>query len=168
MTRQEFSILVKAMKAVYSDPKFIADQAAFDVWYAVIGDLDYAIATQAYQAHLNSSPYPPMPVDFRQYAVRRTTPECLNEEKAWTLVTRAIRNGYYGAEEEFAKLPPDVQRALGSPVNLREMAQLPKDTVQSVEKSHFLRAYRTEVERTKEDRLMIGVETHKMIGDKND
>ena len=38
MRKEEFKILVKAMKAVYADPKFIPDQYAYDVWFAMLED----------------------------------------------------------------------------------------------------------------------------------
>ena len=41
MTREEFAVLVKAMKAVYSSENFIADKDAFDVWYGLLKDLPY-------------------------------------------------------------------------------------------------------------------------------
>ena len=47
MDREQFSILVKAMKAVYSDPKFIADKDAFDVWYELLKDLPYMVCQTA-------------------------------------------------------------------------------------------------------------------------
>ena len=40
MQRDEFKILVKAMKAVYSDPKFIPDADAFSVWFEFFKDDD--------------------------------------------------------------------------------------------------------------------------------
>ena len=41
MEREEFKILVKAMKAVYAQPTFIPDKDAFDVWYGLLQDLPY-------------------------------------------------------------------------------------------------------------------------------
>lgn len=39
MEREQFKVLVKAMKAVYAQPTFIPDQDAFNVWFALLGDL---------------------------------------------------------------------------------------------------------------------------------
>lgn len=38
MEREQFKVLVKAMKAVYAQPTFIPDQDAFNVWFALLGD----------------------------------------------------------------------------------------------------------------------------------
>lgn len=61
--------------------------------------------------------------------------------EAWNLVAKALRNSAYGSEEEFAKLPPAVQRVAHSPSQLREWALMDADTVQSVVASNFQRAY---------------------------
>ena len=43
MTREEWAVLVKAMKAVYTSPSFLPDQYAFDTWYGLLKDLDYKL-----------------------------------------------------------------------------------------------------------------------------
>ena len=74
----------------------------------------------------------------------------LDELAAWALVSKACCNGIYGYREEFAKLPPDVQRAVGTPEQLKEWAQMDVETVQSVVASNFQRSYRTTVARRKD------------------
>lgn len=154
MTREQFAVLVKTMKAIYADPRFIPDEDAFNIWFAMMGDMDYSVACAALQEHINTSSHSPMVVDFRRYAAKSSGQ--LNAEEAWALVTKAIRNGIYGAEEEYEKLPKAVQKAVGSPVNLREWAQLEKDDVQGVQKSHFVRAYRVEAERIDKQNMLPG------------
>lgn len=154
MTRQEFGTLAKAMKAIYADPKFLADQDAFDVWYAMISDLDYATASEALKAYVRSSKGLPGPSDFVKYATNKRLAESMNEQQAWALVTKAIRNSNYYAEEEYGKLPPLVQKAVGSPTNLASWAQLPSDEVHTVISSNFARAYRAEAEREKAEAML--------------
>ena len=150
MTKDEFKILAKAMKAVYTDARFLPDKDAFDVWYEMIKDIPYPIASEAVKYHISNSPYNPTVSDIRKYATMRTEGNSLNGEQAWSLVFRAIENSNYNSQEEFDKLPPLVQKAVGSPINLKELAQMPTDTVNSVEKSHFLRTYAEESKREKE------------------
>lgn len=66
----------------------------------------------------------------------------LNEADAWQMVAKAIRNGIYGAQEEFGKLPPVVRRIVGSPNTLREWARMDTETVHSVVSSNFQRSLR--------------------------
>lgn len=106
-----------------------------------------------------------------------TSEKTLDEQQAWALVSKACANGYYGYKKEFAKLPPEVQRAVGRPEQLKEWAVMDVDTVQSVVASNFMRSYRAGVEREKEMaripqevREMLGQVSEKMrlTGGKND
>ena len=65
----------------------------------------------------------------------------LTEAEAWNLVSKAVKNGLYGAVEEFEKLPPAVKRIVGSPSQLRDWASMDSDTVHSVVASNFQRSF---------------------------
>ena len=153
MTRDELKILVKGLKSIYSDPKYIADQFAFDMWYGLLGDLPYEVVSMATQAYMQTEKFPPTPADIRRYSYKVTSPvtEDMSEIEAWGLVRKALRNGIYGAEEEFAKLPPLIRKVIGSPANIRELAQLEYEEVENIEGSHFKRNYRAMLERQKQD-----------------
>ena len=64
---------------------------------------------------------------------------------AWGLVSKALRNGTYGAVEEFNKLPPLVKQAVGMPDNLKNWAASDYQTIETVIQSNFLRTYETVV-----------------------
>lgn len=147
LTKERFRVLVKGMKAVYAQPTFLPDADAVGVWYQLLRDLDYRELSAAVQQHMMTSPFPPTIADLRRLATQM--PEEINELGAWALVRQAISNSAYNAEAEFAKLPPMIQKAVGNPANLREMAMMDMDTVNSVEQSHFMRVYRATVEREK-------------------
>ena len=151
-SEQEFGILVKAMKAVYAKPDFLPDDAAIEVWYQMLRDLDYSTLAKAVQKHMMTSPYTPTVADLRAAAAEFSAPpDCgIPALEAWSLVRRAIRNAIYHAEEEYAQLPVPVQKAIGSPGNLREWAQMDTETVESVQQSQFLRSYRATVQRERE------------------
>ena len=160
LEREQLKILVKAMKAVYTKTDFIPDQDAFDVWYAMLKDLDYKILTNAIQSLMMTSPFPPTIADVRN-AATKFMPDMKETEmpelEAWGRVKKAIRNATYNAQEEYDRLPVLLQRTVGSPANLTTWAQMDSETLNSVEQSHFLRAYRTIVEREKELRRMSPV-----------
>lgn len=78
----------------------------------------------------------------------------LPEQSAWALVSKACANGLYGYKEEYDKLPPEVQRAVGAPEQLREWAKMDSETVQSVVASNFMRNYRTQQAREREIALI--------------
>lgn len=154
MTREQFKVLVKAMKAVYTNPGFIPDQDAFDVWYSMLKDLDYAIASRAVQMHLQTEESPPTVAGIRKQSVKLKADETddLNETAAWSLVLKAIRRSTYYSEEEFAKLPATVQRAVASPKQLREWATLEDvdGKTLTVIQSNFQRTFRAEQQRERE------------------
>ena len=96
----------------------------------------------------------------------------IDENAAWVLVSRACRNGSYHSIEEFNKLPPDVQRTVGSPEQLKQWAAMDADTVESVVASNFKRAFRVQAERAAEVsklppqiRQMLGSIDTQMIGE---
>lgn len=154
MTREQFKVLVKAMKAVYTNPGFIPDQDAFDVWYSMLKDLDYAIASRAVQMHLQTEESPPTVAGIRKQSAKLKADEAddLNETAAWSLVLKAIRRSTYYSEEEFAKLPATVQRAVASPKQLREWATLEDvdGKTLTVIQSNFQRTFRVEQKRERE------------------
>lgn len=65
------------------------------------------------------------------------------------MVSKAARNGLYGAREEFEKLPEDVKQAIGTPDQLKAWAQMQADEVESVVASNFRRSFRAVQEREK-------------------
>lgn len=150
MTKEQFKVLVKAMKAVYSDKKFLPDYDAMNVWYTLLCDLEYEDVSRAIQKHMMSSTYLPTVADIRTAASQfKPSGEIrqMSELQAWDTVRRAISNSIYNAENEFQKLLPIVQKAVGSPYNLTEWATLDSDTVNSVVQSNFIRSYRAMVTR---------------------
>lgn len=154
MTREQFKVLVKAMKAVYTNPGFIPDQDAFDVWYSMLKDLDYALASRAVQMHLQTEESPPTVAGIRKQSAKLKADETddLNETAAWALVLKAMRRAAYYAEEEFEKLPVVVKRAVFSPGQLREWAILEDidGKTMTVIQANFQRTFRNEMRIEKE------------------
>ena len=157
MTREEWAVLVKAMKAVYTSPSFLPDQYAFDTWYGLLKDLDYKLLSFGLKKYMQTEWKEPSIAALRECAdsIAPQSAE-LNETEAWEKVSRAIRNSGYHAEEEFARLPELIQKAVSSPGQLREWAL--SENVDgrwlSVVQSNFQRTYRAEVQREQERRKL--------------
>lgn len=157
MTREEWAVLVKAMKAVYTSPSFLPDQYAFDTWYGLLKDLDYKLLSFGLKKYMQTEWKEPSIAALRQCTQSLASQSTeLNETEAWEKVSRAIRNSGYHAEEEFAKLPELIQKAVSSPGQLREWAL--SENVDgkwlSVVQSNFQRTYRAEVQRDQERRKL--------------
>lgn len=152
MTQNEFGVLVKGMKAVYPQDKFIPDDDAFMVWFSLLKDLPYELVNIAIQKHMMQEKFPPTIADIREKAasLEKKNSDDLNESEAWNLVWKAICNSTYNSEEEFAKLPPDIQKAVGSPGNLRSCA-IDEEFNMGVESSNFKRNYRNILEEKKRE-----------------
>ena len=74
----------------------------------------------------------------------------MTEQEAWALVSKATRNSAYHSEQEFKKLPPEVQQAVGTPEQLKAWAIIDADTVESVVASNFMRSFKAISDRRKE------------------
>ncbi len=153
MTEAQFAVLAKGMKAVYADPKFLPDQDAIKVWYSLLKDIDYKDASKAISAIMRTSKFPPTVADITERVHADISADEMSELEAWGLIRRALRNSIYNSEKEFGRLPEICQKAVGSPANLREMAVMDEDTVESVQQSHFVRSYRALKAQKKQEEL---------------
>ena len=100
MTYDEFKILAKGMKAVYTQPTFLPDAAAFNIWYQLLQDIDYKIANAAIQKYMLTSKFPPTIADIREQAASVVSGEKPLWSDGWEEVVRAIKNyGSYGQKE---------------------------------------------------------------------
>lgn len=145
MTRDQFAILVKSMKAIYASENFIKDKDAFDVWYALLKDLAYEVAATAVQKYMTTEKFPPTPADIRRIATQITsdTSKTPTEVEAWDMVRRACQTlDWYNPDKEFNKLPEVVRRAVGNPNNLKEWAMSDYGDFETVISSNFMRTYK--------------------------
>ena len=113
-------------------------------WHSFFADDDFQIVQAAVRSYIATSTerFAPNVGQIKEQIRKLTGPDDLSEGEAWAMVSAALRNGIYGYKEEFAKLPPAVQRAVGTPQTLREWAMLDAESVQSVIASNFQRSYR--------------------------
>lgn len=152
MTRDELKVLIVSAKTIYGD-KICQSQNAFILWYDLLCDIPYAEAKNALHAWMKTQHWAPQPSDIREYCAKQTD-DAQTELTAWSQVRKAIRNGLYGAQEEFDKLDPLVQMAVGDPAALTEWAKMPSNEVESVAGSHFMRNYRAVTMRHREQKLI--------------
>ena len=150
MTKEEFGLIVKALKAVYPEPSFIPDKDAFEIWFALLSDLDYELTKNATQKFMMQSSKIPRPADIREMAMSFNYKDEMSEMEVWGLVAKAIRNSTYHSEEEFEKLPELAKKAIGSSNQLNLWA-MDEEYNEGVIQSNFLRSYRICQQREKDD-----------------
>lgn len=142
------------------------------LWHMMLEDYAYEIASAALKAFItgDTKGFPPVPGQIIDYIARMTQPERMQPMEAWALVKKAASRSIYYADAEFKKLPEDIQKVVGSPVNLSAMAIMSSDDM-SVQESHFLRNYEEEQRRREIDakmpksvRELLASTKEKMIG----
>ena len=159
MTREETIAILGVLKTAY--PAFYRDlgrEAALQavaLWHEMFASDDAAAVTAAVKALIKTRKegYPPTVGEVSEKVAELTRPDELTRTEAWSLVSKACRNGLYGAEEEFAKLPPLVRKTVGTPNQLREWAMMDAVTF-SVAGSHFQRSFEILQKREREAALL--------------
>lgn len=113
MTRKEFTVLCKGMKAVYPQPTFLPDADAYKVWYRLLEDLDYTVAQAAVQKYMLTNKFPPSVADIRECAVLVRTGDKKTWSEGWEEVMKAIRNfGSYREEEALESMSEITRKAV--------------------------------------------------------
>ena len=155
MTRDEAKMIIKVLTTTYPNYKPRDLSETVDIWAAMLADFDYPTISKALQKYImcDTSGFAPS-IGQVIGCIQRTEQRYLEPLEAWSLVRKAIGNASYNAEEEYAKLPVECQVAIGSAANLKELAVMPSDTVESVEQSHFIRSYQGVVKRLDDERRL--------------
>ena len=123
-----------------------------DVWNMMLEEYSYSQISMALKTYVHSdiSGFAPSIGQLIGKIQIISHPQELDGMAAWGLVSKALRNGTYGAVEEFNKLPPLVRQAVGMPDNLKNWATSDYQTIETVIQSNFLRTYETVVKRANE------------------
>lgn len=151
MTREETVKIMRIICDSYPNYKPTNLSEIVDVWCMMLSDYTYDEVSIALKAYITSNTSGFAPAIGQLIAMMQTITQEqeLNEMEAWALVSKAIRNSGYNSVEEFAKLPPLVQKAVGLPNQLRQWA-LDENFNEQVASSNFMRCYRTELNRQQE------------------
>lgn len=156
MTRDETIKLLMVIQSAYPNFKPPDKTVAVDTWYTMLKDMDYNVVQMGLRAYIttDTSGFAPSIGRLINTIYTIQNPQELNEMEAWALVSKALKNGYYGTVEEFDSLPPLVQKAVGNPDNLRNWSQTDTNSIENVVQSNFMRSYRLVVNRENEIKKM--------------
>lgn len=152
MTREETKKLLMVVSASYPNFRPQDISRTVDVWHMMMADYGYEEMAAALKTYIatDTGGFAPSIGQLIGKLQAIASPQELNEMEAWALVSSALRNGYYGAEEEYEKLPPMVQKAVGTPGQLRNWSQTDMESVENVIQSNFMRTYRSVLKREQE------------------
>lgn len=138
MTREDTKKMIMYLRMAFRD--FCSDKdltMVVDVWHDAFKDEDTAIVSKATQNYVKHNPYPPTIAGIMEQISLMKNKE--TDTDLWALVQKAARNGVYGSEEEFEKLPPECQSFIGNTSALKELAQIDTGTMNTIVKGQFLK-----------------------------
>lgn len=169
MTRQETGIIMDILTAAY--PRFYAGVETADMrktmslWAEMFHRDDVALVAAAVKSVIEGDEkgFPPTIGQVKAKMRLISGSDELTEADAWQMVAKAIRNGLYGAQEEFDKFPPVIRRIVGSPNTLREWARMDTETVHSVVSSNFQRSYRA-ISAKEQEYAKLPAEVKELVG----
>lgn len=152
MTRQEIKDLLKRIQTIYPTFQVNDPQNTLDEWARFLG----GVGVDTMNASLNlyvieGHDFAPNVGQLLNMAMRvaQRNKEDMSAAEAWSLVQRAVENGIYGAEAEFAKLPERVKRCIGSAEQIRSMA-IDAEYNEGVQKGIFLKQYEAQLKRERD------------------
>ena len=162
MTKREIAELMTIMQANYPDSfRGMSDAvvgAKIALWHDMFKDYPKEVVQAAAKSFMatDTKGFMPHVGQIMEHIQRMKQREDMAPAEAWAIVSKALKNSAYGAEEEFAKLPPEIQRSVGSPNQLREWALMEAETVQSVIGSNFQRSFQIRQNRDRDMEKLPG------------
>lgn len=156
MNKQEAYQVLSLLQANYPDAfrgmSKEAAQVKVNLWADMFADEPFEVVVAAAKAFMATDIKGFMPAvgQIKERIAMMGTGAEMTGLEAWNIVSAALRNSAYGSAEEFAKLPPEIQRAVGSPTQLREWALMDTETVQSVIGSNFQKSFKIRQERDRD------------------
>lgn len=126
-----------------------------NTWQECLGDLDYKLVLQAVKKTIISSPYPPTIHEIRKNAIEISKPTTQKTAiEAWDEALKMISGGLYMTDEQFNQYSPEVKNFFGSVNQVRQLAMVDMDTINTVTKGQFLKQYDVLIEREKQENLL--------------
>lgn len=144
MTREDTVDLVRSIVSIYPNWKPDNLTETVNAWHWSLEDYPAQLVKTALQIYIktNNTGFAPSVSQLIGCMYEPTKNKGLSEGEAWALVKKAIANGNYGSEEEYAKLPELVQRAVGGSQMIRQWAMCDTEEVNTVIMSNFQRTYK--------------------------
>lgn len=160
MTAKETGFVLDTLKKAY--PRFYSGPDAPDkaetlkFWTQMFANDDFMLVTAAVKTFIveDNKGFAPCIGEIKNIMLRLTRQSGMDEDQAWELVRKAASNGGWGAQEEFDRLPEELQRMVGSPGQLHEWSQMDSDVFNSVVASHFRKSWRARRETRRLDALL--------------
>lgn len=130
-------------------------QLMVNTWQECLGDLEYNLILQAVKKTIIESPYPPTIHEIRKNAIELINPTTKKTGiEAWNEAIGMISNGLYMTEEQFNNHSPEVKRFFGSVNQIKQLAMVDMETINTVTKGQFLKQYDILLQRDREEKIL--------------
>ena len=112
MTKEEFGKVISVLRSAYPSVQSFTAKESLDVWYMLLGDLDYQAASSATLKYIANNKFPPTIADIRQLATEATAGEIPDWGNGWSQVEYAFSHyGQYQSAEAMESFD-DITRAV--------------------------------------------------------
>ena len=151
-TLKIFAVLKAEYGEAFKNMSRIDAEAKVALWAEAFADTPYEVVGMAVKSYICTStePYLPKIGRIKQEISKLTHKEQMTEQEAVSLILKATKNGLYGAQEEYDKLPAVLKRLVGSPEQIRAWSRMPVDELQTVVASNLMRSYKVIAKREEE------------------
>lgn len=151
MTFDEFKILVKGMKAVYTSERFLPDADSIRIWYTLLSDLEYPVLNAAIQKYMVTNKFPPTIADLREMATTICTGEIQEWGEGWEKVLKAIRFYGFYRETEALETMDELTRTCVKRLGWRNLCMSENN---NMDRANFRMIYEQLSERTKKENVL--------------
>ena len=152
MNNSEVVKLIFTIKATY--PKYYSNFTKSDYdnlrdsWVAIFGNYTYEQASRALYCYMqNDNGFPPTPGQIIQW-INKMSPSSNDNyptaQEAWECLIDdyvSCSGDYKRAKENYESMPVVLKKCVGGADALNDMALMDVNTLNSVEKSHFIKTY---------------------------
>lgn len=159
MNREEVIKILTILKTAY--PKYYANMTKEEaentiaLYIDMFKDDNPTLVAMAIKQLITHLQFPPTIADIKQEMFKLTETEKETPIDLWNKLKKAISNSTYNSAEEFKKLPPVVQRFVGSPARLREYALGDSEVNNTVVKGQFLKQIELIQKSNKEEKMLL-------------
>lgn len=123
------------------------------VWESALGEYPLELVKLAINQIITTSKFPPVIADVVERVKKITEKPALTEVEAWGYIKKAITNSLYNSQEEWNKLPEEVQCSV-TPELLKDWAMLTYEEVDTVIQSNFMRSYKVKAKARSEMQML--------------
>lgn len=144
MKRDEFAIFAMALKTFYPNDKLLPNQKAADLWFGMLEDVSYDVASAALRSWVAVNKWPPTIADIREAAHDVTSGDPKEWSEAWEQVMIAVRKyGFYQVDVALASFD-DLTRTCVERIGFRNICMSENE---SIERANFRMIYERALDR---------------------